>query len=635
MRPSFFYPGLSVAVDDDPKRMLWLVCRSDAFAIQIDGGWERMPPHEAEMALFTARLDSTDVERFLGRARAHGSLFEGYDGYYSSVAELEHLVASGDLVALRESAAPDHERERVREEREVARAIMNGQRTLTLVPGRRSLLVSGADFQAMSGRDRYRVLGRTEAATLLSAAGKAQAAGHASVWERGIALLAPDWRIPQTPQGLVLLVEIPTAVAGGVSVPAITPSQVRTLVEKAALRIHVVDLDGVAQKGLAYAIDMPDGGSVSGSLDDEGRGEAKSSVPGTFTVRFPDLDGADWDGDGALELPEEERSEASKHEVKQGERLPTIARASGFARWQTIWDFSGNADLRELRGNPYILRESDDVVIPSKLRRAAEVPGGIAEYVVQRAAETLRVRFAEAEATDGEPVMFRAVPDAGDEMFEGELAADGTMEIDLPPDTTRVTVELYCGEGDDPFVTYEFDVGHMDPYSEATGIQMRLANLGYYDGEIDGDVGIVTRSAIRRFRSEYGLPLEDDIDDDLRKALAWVHDDDDDTDECEADQTTAAEVDVSADDGSDEHDEGERDGSGEEDADIAATPDIEEEPVVEPDDESVIAELEEDQPEEWPPEEWGREPLEQADGGADRAGQSGEDGNEVSGERAT
>jgi hypothetical protein len=218
--------------------------------------------------------------------------------------------------------------------------------------------------------------------------------------------------------------------------------------------------------------------------------------------------------------------------------LPTIAREKGFSRWQTIWDFAGNAALKELRGNAHILFPGDEVSIPSKLARVAEVQGGKAEYVVLSAPEVLRVRFAEFESMDGEPVLFRATPDAGNDLFEGELADDGTLEIELPPDATQVTVELFCGDGDDPFVTYELDVGGMDPLTEITGIQARLANLGHYDGVIDGDAGEVTKGAIARFRREYGLPLSDEIDDDLRNALEWVHDDGDDTDDCEADRIT-------------------------------------------------------------------------------------------------
>jgi hypothetical protein len=191
--------------------------------------------------------------------------------------------------------------------------------------------------------------------------------------DQASAKLTPDWRPPFTqPDGLILLRRTATrAATKSDNGPSVTPSQVKALMDKAALVIHVVDLKQKSQEGLAFKIEAPDGSTVSGKLDKDGKGRAQSSTPGTFTVTFPDLDGDDWDGDGALDLSEDERSEASKYTVEQGDRLPTIAREKGFVRWQTIWNFKGNADLRTLRGTAHILLPGDEVSIPSKLSREA------------------------------------------------------------------------------------------------------------------------------------------------------------------------------------------------------------------------------------------------------------------------
>jgi hypothetical protein len=565
-------------------------------------GWDPLPPMEALREFDCApRFDSVQLRHFVasnGLASRRLPTFRDRE----VVAFVRASIRRGDVLVLQQgssAAAPSND---TLELRRLLAQIEKRFRDGLTFQGRRYKLALGENLANVPGRNSYEVVAQAEARAVLEGIAKESPAGSDPL-AKAREKIGKDWRPPfSQPEGLVLLRRIPLPTsAPKEDVPAITPSQMKALMDKATLEIHVVDLTGVPQEGLAYSIDMPDGGSAQGKLDKDGCATARSSQPGIFTVSFPDLDGADWDGVGALELPpEEERSEASKYEVKQGDRLPTIARATGFARWQTIWDFAGNTTLRELRSNPCVLLKGDQVAIPSKQARVAEVEGGTAEYVVQTAPETLRVRFAEAQAAEDEPVMFRAIPDAGSEMFEGQLADDGTMKIDLPPDTSKVTVELYSGEADDPFVTYEFDVGHLDPCSEATGIQMRLANLGYYDGEIDGDVGIVTRSAIRRFRSEYGLPLGDDIDEDLRNALAWIHDDDDDTDECDADQTTPADA---AAGGGDEHGEADNDDRAEdEDTDVVTTSGTDEQPPEEPGGE---------EPEEWPPEAWGRALLEQ------------------------
>jgi hypothetical protein len=166
----------------------------------------------------------------------------------------------------------------------------------------------------------------------------------------------------------------------------IKPVQRRATTDQSTLEIHVVDLNQKPQEGLAFKIAMPDGGTASGKLDKEGRGLAKSASPGVFKVAFPDLDGADWEGDGAENLPEGKRSEESRHQVEKGERFADIAREHGFVCWQTVWNFEGNKEIQEiaeLRGGPNIILLGIELSIPSRLERHAKVGGGEAEYVVK------------------------------------------------------------------------------------------------------------------------------------------------------------------------------------------------------------------------------------------------------------
>jgi N-acetylmuramoyl-L-alanine amidase len=240
-------------------------------------------------------------------------------------------------------------------------------------------------------------------------------------------------------------------------------------------------------------------------------------------VSFPDLDGADWNGDGAQKQDEKARSEASRYKVEQGDRLPTIARKKGFARWQTIWDFDGNVDLKDLRGNAHILFPDDEVSIPSKLARVAEVSGGKAEYVVQSAVEVLRVRFAGVWSSENEPVTFKATPDTVDDPIEGKLLDDCIMTIDLPSNTRRVRVQLFRLAEKEPIASYNLDVGNLDPTEEISGIQGRLRNLGYYDGVITGKMDEKTQNALIQFRLARLGDSKDFVDAKFLQALREAH----------------------------------------------------------------------------------------------------------------
>jgi hypothetical protein len=260
------------------------------------------------------------------------------------------------LIALRKGNPANQAPDQTAQQRQLIRQIEQQTRGHLNLAGRRYTLVADVDLNRMPGRDSYEVASHDDARRVLDGLAVGAATDLAALLAKAREKLTPDWPSNGQPDGLILLRRsLVLASPRRNDEPSITPSQMKALMEKARLEIHVVDLNQKPQEGLAFEIKMPDGGSVSGKLDKDGRGRAKSSALGMFTVTFPDLDGADWNGDGAQKLDEKARSEAARYKVEQGDRLPTIAREKGFARWQTIWDFDGNAALKKLRGNAHIL----------------------------------------------------------------------------------------------------------------------------------------------------------------------------------------------------------------------------------------------------------------------------------------
>jgi N-acetylmuramoyl-L-alanine amidase len=304
--------------------------------------------------------------------------------------------------------------------------------------------------------------------------------------------------------------------------PAMTPSQLRNAAAT-VLDIALVDPDGRPQEGVAFEIKAPDGNVVKSHLDKTGTARARSSCPGTFIVIFPELDGADWDGDGAQELPPANgRSAVRRHAVIQGERMTTIARKYGFANWDTVWRFSANAELRQRRGNPDVLFPGDEVVIPGKLRRMAEVSGGSARYVVQSSPEVLRVRLLDVDLDGVEEIRAKGTPDTG-AVIESVLGTDGTLEVLLPPAATDLKLDLFRGKSDTPFLRYDLALGHIDPSHEISGVQGRLANLGYYSGPVDGKMNDATRAAVSDFRLVHLGEESDVLDAAFFEALGKAH----------------------------------------------------------------------------------------------------------------
>lgn len=50
-------------------------------------------------------------------------------------------------------------------------------------------------------------------------------------------------------------------------------------------------------------------------------------------------------------------------------------------------------------------------------------------------------------------------------------------------------------------------------------VQRKLRGLGYYEGSVDGEIGPITRGAIRAFQRDVGMPVSGRIDAPLLRAL--------------------------------------------------------------------------------------------------------------------
>jgi type VI secretion system secreted protein VgrG len=294
--------------------------------------------------------------------------------------------------------------------------------------------------------------------------------------------------------------------------------------ESAALEIHVVDLDQTPQEGLAFKIAMPDGATASGNLDKEGRGLAKSSSPGIFKVTFPDLDGGDWDGDGALEVPEEKRSEASRVKATSEDRVPALARKHGFINWRTVWDFAGNAGLKALRENPNVLWEGDEVAIPSKVERHAEVTGGSAEFMVNREDEKLvRIRPLDFELQPFDGIRYQGKRDNTD-INKGVIPPSGFIVLQVPIDARKGVLSLFLSNAADAKpLNWNFDIQDEVLANSTEDEAQRLINLGFATTLPKGDEkNDDYRLALAAYRECVGKPLDDDAA--LAEKMVAMHD---------------------------------------------------------------------------------------------------------------
>jgi N-acetylmuramoyl-L-alanine amidase len=203
--------------------------------------------------------------------------------------------------------------------------------------------------------------------------------------------------------------------------------------------------------------------------------------------------------------------------VSAGECVSSIAKDTGHF-WKTIWDDGKNAELKQLRKDPNVLLPGDRIYVPPL--RMKEEPG----------ATSKKHRFRRL----GEPsklvirLLRKGKPRAGlawklevdGKTFSGAADAQGYIRIPIPGNAKRGL--LILGQGAEA-EEHEIGLGQLDPVEATTGLQARLANLGY-GCEVNGNLDEETLAAVRSFRidNKVGKP-DDPLDDNVRQKIREKH----------------------------------------------------------------------------------------------------------------
>lgn len=197
------------------------------------------------------------------------------------------------------------------------------------------------------------------------------------------------------------------------------------------------------------------------------------------------------------------------YEVKQGDCISSIAYAYGFFP-DTIWNDPVNAELKNKRKDPNVLLPGDVVLIPEKQAKEVAKPTD-ARHLFKR---------------KGVPKIFRIQFKTGDEPIanteylllikgnatRGKTDGEGWIKCPIQPDARLATVQI---EGEE----FQLQLGHLDPLDTLAGIQGRLQQLGFYDGEINGVMDDETEASVKIFQRSNNLESTGRVDQALKDLL--------------------------------------------------------------------------------------------------------------------
>jgi len=201
--------------------------------------------------------------------------------------------------------------------------------------------------------------------------------------------------------------------------------------------------------------------------------------------------------------------------ARVGDCIISLASAAGHF-WQTLWDDPANAELRELRKDPCILLAGDRVHIPP-LRQKQEPGNTEKRHRFRRKGEP--EIFQVQILRDDEPRAnqpYTLLIDDASQIYQGYTDAQGMIRHLIRPNAMQAILSVGT-EGDMP--QYIMRLGGLDPIDTTRGVQQRLNNLGFKCGEADGQIGPLTRAALRKFQRSRKLPASGAPDEATRKEL--------------------------------------------------------------------------------------------------------------------
>lgn len=185
------------------------------------------------------------------------------------------------------------------------------------------------------------------------------------------------------------------------------------------------------------------------------------------------------------------------HVIRAGEHLAKIAHDAGLDP-DEVWSHPKNEELRERRKDRNILCEGDVLVLP--VEEAAPVPLKVGEAnhfsAIVPEIET-HLCFGDARG----PFAHEAYAVEGlDEPMTGTTDAEGKLTIAAPVDA-KVAKVRFEKRG----LGFTVLLGEMDPITEPSGVQLRLALLGYLKGTPSGELDDATVNALRAFQEAKSL----------------------------------------------------------------------------------------------------------------------------------
>jgi len=239
--------------------------------------------HEIDSRRVLGLLESLDCHRLMA-ARHFAAELGRFDVQRMNDQEVLKLIRDairdGRALVVQKGGATANQPSANAELRRLVAQVEKATRGKLTYQGRQYKLVPDIELAGLPGRDYYEVASQSEARAVLSGIAQ-ESPPSAELLRKASEKLSKDWRAPFQADGLVLLRRIPVqAAAPKDQGPALTPSQMKALLQKDWIEIEVVDQDGEPYPA-HYRLELASRDIRQGDLDENGCLSVSETESGT------------------------------------------------------------------------------------------------------------------------------------------------------------------------------------------------------------------------------------------------------------------------------------------------------------------------------------------------------------------
>ncbi len=214
---------------------------------------------------------------------------------------------------------------------------------------------------------------------------------------------------------------------------------------------------------------------------------------------------------------------AKTHTFQRGETIEQIADQNSFRAWEPIWMHPNNVALRAIRPNAHVLAEGDKLFIPDKKLQTYDCETNRRHvFRVGKLKQRLRQVLLNA---NHQPLAGKDFElNVAGKSIQDTTGSDGIVQADIPVSAKTATLKVWMSTGDESSaVTWELQLGKLEPVESTFGLKAHLFNLGYDCGNVNDQFDEKTTQALKAFQRDHQLPVTGNSDTATRDKLRSIH----------------------------------------------------------------------------------------------------------------